>query len=94
MASPSPGVLGLKGSAAVADYLLSHGIRYVAFSYVDQAGYAGMEEGLKLYGGTRLLRQVLPRILTCLNVLKELARTRKLLFDDGHVLVMDLSTPA
>lgn len=88
--SPPPGIPVDKGSKAVATYLLSHGIRYVAFSYANNAGYviAGTESTAPLN------RQMFIRTFACLDILHKLSRDKQRIFDDGTTLVMDIAAPA
>lgn len=86
-ASPPPGIPFSKGSEALAHYLASLNIRYVAYSYAREAE-------------RRTFRADIPWVKNQLlytydfeDNLKGLATTRRRLYDDGENFLLDLSQP-
>ena len=85
-----PELPSFNGGEAVADYLMSHDIRYVAYSYATEAGFTR-----ELYAG-RLTGSYLVRTLTRLTFdfqenLDELGGSRRRIYDDGQIVVLDLA---
>ena len=91
--SPPPGMPFFQGGERLADYLCGRPIRYVAYSYLNEAGfYEGLfEERLRPETEPWLRLQALHTRDFQRN-LSELGRTRKVLYDDGDVFVLDLGT--
>lgn len=93
--SPAPGLPYFQGPEAVAAYLLANHIRYVAYSYKDQAGYPVMDNLWRLAPDRPYDHRVMERAKVALDrVLGELGASRKRVFDDGELFVIDLQTPA
>lgn len=93
-ASPPPGMPYFQGPEKVAAYLLSNGIRYVAYHYQDQAGLPVLTNLYRLsptrpYGHRALIRSKFALDL----VLGELGHTRSRIYDDGTLFVIDLQAP-
>lgn len=83
-----PGLPLKNGSEAMADYFLAHNIRYVAYSNVfNGASLAGM---LRPHVNP-LLRAQAENSFAFQNYLIELSKTRKIIYDDGKNLVLDVS---
>jgi hypothetical protein len=82
-----------QGGERLADYLCGRPIRYVAYSYLNEAGfYEGLfEERLRPETEPWLRLQALHTRDFQRN-LSELGRTRKVLYDDGDVFVLDLGS--
>lgn len=93
LVSPPPGIPAREGPDAVRKYLLALGIDYVVFSYVDNAGQDAMKRRPS-ETWSPWLSSIAPRLLACLDVLQELTRTSRRLFDDGSIAVLDLTVPA
>lgn len=90
--SPPPGMPFFQGGGRLAEYLRGESIRYVAYSYRSEAGFTEA-----LFGG-RLSPRAEPRdrsetlhTLDFQKNLAELGRTRKRVYDDGDVFVLDLT---
>jgi len=84
---PKPGIPLSKGAEAVAQYLLSNNIRYIMFSYKDwgPARHASPNDfWVKLE--TDRLRQFEEKFF-------DLGKTRKKIYDDGRIYVLDLRNP-
>jgi hypothetical protein len=89
-ASPPPG-MPFTGSEALAEYLVTQSVRYVAYSYAKEAGFS-----TKILGHRPELAEH-PRALSerqhahvFQDYLSSLAQTRKRIYDDGDIFVLDL----
>ncbi len=91
-ASPPPGVPLYKGSEALADYLVSQSIRYVAYAYKSELGMTRevVEYRLKNWNFSRWVTIESKQTLDFQENLKELGQTRKRIYDDGEFFVLDL----
>ncbi len=91
-ASPPPGMPLYKGCEPLADYLLSQSIRYVAYSYKSELGMdrKGVEYRLKNWNFSRWVTIESEQTLDFQANLKELGKTRKRVYDDGDIFVLDL----
>lgn len=91
-ASPPPGMPLFKGGEALANYLVLKSIRYVAYSYKNEAGFPKklVEYRLKHWNVSRWLRIESEQTLDFQDNLKELSKTRKRIYDDGEIFVLDL----
>jgi hypothetical protein len=91
-ASLPPGIPIFKGSEALADYLVHHGIRYLAYSYGDEATFsrARFSDRLKPYVNVwiRVGAQI---AFDFQDNVVSLGRTRKRLFDNGRMFALDLA---
>ena len=80
---PKPGMPIYKGAEAVAEYLLSKGVRYVVY-----------RRNLPLlqdrYPHDEWLRQQAELSFVLLRSLRKLRKTRKILYDDQNLVVLDL----
>ncbi|MGC2399494.1 MAG: hypothetical protein WA510_06920 [Acidobacteriaceae bacterium] len=90
-----PGIPSFKGPDAVANYLLAHGIRYVAYSYRDEANLSRAVYSDRLDPSVNVwLRRGAQIAFDFQDNLVQLGRTRKKLFDNGQMFVLDLASPA
>jgi hypothetical protein len=91
--SPPPGIPFFRGADRLADYLCRRPIRYVAYSYRLEAGFYDDLFRERLSPGTEpWLRLQALHTQDFQRNLAELGRTRKSVYDDGDVFVLDLST--
>jgi hypothetical protein len=91
--SPPPGMPFFQGGDRLADYLCRKPIRYVAYSYFLEAGFYDDLFKERLSPGTEpWLRLQALHTQDFQRNLAELGRTRKSVYDDGDVFVLDLST--
>jgi hypothetical protein len=92
--SPPPGLpLGTDGEK-VAAYLTAQGLRYVAFTRPDHAKdelYSRAHWKANLSSSARIWRITAPVYLSAFDAVDALARVRKRLYDDGHLVVVDLT---
>ncbi len=91
--SPPPGMPYGQGSEALASYLLEQNVRYVAYSYGNEANFH------RANAGTMLLPHVNPLLkgetlgsFDFQDNLKELGTIKKIIYDDGKNFVLDLQT--
>ncbi len=90
-ASLPPGMPFFRGSEALADYLLSKSIRYVAYSYASETGYTRRYLLGKLKGKLHpFFRATFRHTLDFQENLKRLGDTRGRIYDDGRIFVLDL----
>ena len=91
--SPPQGMPFFQGGDRLADYLCERPIRYVAYSYLNEAGfYEGLYEERLRPGTEPWLRLQALHTRDFQRNLSELGRTRKVVYDDGDVFVLDLAT--
>jgi hypothetical protein len=91
-ASPPPGMPSFAGSEPLADYLLGQHIRYIAYSYGDEAGYSRAVMGDRLNLDKRdWTYNTATYVFDFQDNLRELGRTRRRVYDDGRIWVIDLS---
>ena len=92
-ASPPPGMPSFKGEEALADYLVSQSIRYVAYSYANEANFSrkSFEIILSPEWPFWLQNQTL-NTFEFQDSLQKLGETRKRIYDDGQNFVIDLSS--
>jgi hypothetical protein len=94
-ASLPPGWPGRSDGEALASYLLSHRIRYLAHSYsADQQDQSHLLSVMHDKSITQWIRSEDEMMLDSHRQYAELARTRRHLYDDGSIYVLDLATPA
>jgi hypothetical protein len=93
--SPPPGMPSRSGADALATYLLDQHVRCVAYSYANAASFPRRRYGNYVsprYG--RIVARQAALSFAFQDVLGELMRSRRILFDDGANVVFDLETPA
>jgi hypothetical protein len=96
-ASPRPGIPLAQGSEAVAGYLGGLGFRYVAFVRPEKAVsplYSRQQWVNYQSAGAALWKATAPHVLAAFDALAELARTRRRVYDDGTLVVVDLAVRA
>jgi hypothetical protein len=93
-ASPPPGMPSFAGSEPLANYLLGQHIRYIAYSYSDEAGFsrAAMGDRLNLDKRDWTYNSAL-YVFDFQDNLRKLGRTRWRVYDDRKNWVIDLSKP-
>jgi hypothetical protein len=93
--SPPPGMPFFKGSEPVANFLLSKNIRYVAYSYADQAGFTRGLFGDRLSPAIQVwIRTEAVHYFDFQDNLATLGQSRKRIYDDGSIFVLDLTQRA
>jgi hypothetical protein len=92
-ASLPPGMPSFKGEEALADYLVSHSIRYVAYSYANEANFRrkSLEVRLNPEEPFWVKNQAL-NTFEFQESLQKLGESRKRIYDDGENFVIDLSS--
>jgi hypothetical protein len=93
MVSPPPGMPAFRGPEPLATYLLGDGIRYVAYSYGDGGGLSHQEISQILDPKTGTNAFILSDTKLAVDFQENLillGHTRKKLFDDGQMFVLDL----
>jgi hypothetical protein len=92
-ASLPPGLPSFKGEEAVADYLVSQSIRYVAYSYANEANHSRKEFEVRLSPEWPFwLQNQTLNTLEFQDSLQKLGQSRKRIYDDGENFVIDLSS--
>lgn len=90
-ASLPPGMPFFKGDEALADYLISKSIRYVAYSYANEAEHRKVTLRKSLGPKAHpFIRTAVQYIIDFQDNLKQLGGTRKRIYDDGEIFVLDL----
>ena len=89
-ASPPPGMPLSGGSEELAGYLLSQSIRYVAYSYANEAGFSQQLASRRLKARHAWVRTHAKHTVAFHERLSELGATRKRIYDDGEMFVLDL----
>jgi hypothetical protein len=94
-ASLPPGIPIFKGPEALADYLVQHGIRYLAYSYGDEATFSRALEGGRLQPHVNIwIRRGAEIAFDFQDNVLTLGKSRKKLYDNGCMFVLDLELPA
>ena len=94
-ASLPPGWPSRQNSEALADYLLAHHLRYLVYNYADFAGFdQEAPHVITDASRTQWIHSQAKIALGSHQQYAELARTRRRLYDDGNMYVLDLATPA
>jgi hypothetical protein len=89
-----PGIPSFQGPEPIAKYLLAHGIRYLAYSYRDEANLSRAVYSDRLDPSVNVwLRRGAQIAFDFQDNLVQLGRTRKKLFDNGQIFVLDLASP-
>lgn len=87
-----PGIPLNSGSEAMSDYFLSNNIKYIAYSYGNEANFSrGSVSGMLLPHVNPLLRAIAEKGLAFQDYVMELSKIKKVVYDDGKNLVLDLS---
>ncbi len=81
-----------KGSEPLADYLTSQAIKYVAYSYAKEASYSKAFLSPGMNTENIWLRNQADNAWDFQDNLKELGNTRKRIYDDGDIFILDLSS--
>lgn len=90
-ASLPPGMPSFKGEEALADYLVSHSIRYVAYSYGNEAHFPrSFFEPMLIPNKNKWLENQALNAFEFQDSLQKLGKTRKRIYDDGKNFVIDL----
>jgi hypothetical protein len=94
-ASLAPGQPFFAGADALANYLVSNGIRYVAYDYATETGVRQEDYAALVNDDLHPSAQALVRLTFDLHKnLLELGRSRHRIFDDGTAFAVDLLTPS
>src|SRR5262249_17255389 len=91
-----PGMPAFQGSEALARYLASKSIRYVAYSYSNEAGFPKSELGHRAEPSFpySLARTEAAYTFDFQDNLRSLGDSRRRLYDDGRRFLLDLHVPA
>jgi hypothetical protein len=89
-ASLPPGMPFFRGAEALADYLNSKSIRYVAYSYANEANFQWSQFGERLKNPYSWVRTQAIHTFDFQNNLKQLGDSRKRIYDDGDIFVLDM----
>jgi len=90
-ASLPPGMPSFKGEEALADYLVSKSIRYVAYSYANEANFPRHFFEPKLIPNpNKWLENQALNAFEFQDSLQKLGKTRKRIYDDGQNFVIDM----
>jgi len=90
-ASLPPGMPSFKGEEALADYLVSQSIRYVAYSYANEANFPRkFFEPRLIPNKNKWLENQALNTFEFQDSLQKLGKTRKRIYDDGQNFVIDL----
>ena len=89
-ASPPPGMPLFKGSEPLADYLTSQSLKYVAYSYGTEGGYPAKFHSQRVENPNNWMENQLNNAWEFEVNLKELGKTRKRVYDDGDIFILDL----
>jgi hypothetical protein len=79
-----------RGAEALADYLNSKSIRYVAYSYANEANFQRSQLGERLRHPHPWIRAEAMHTFDFQNNLKQLGDSRKRIYDDGDIFVLDM----
>ena len=92
--SPPPGMPFFKGPEALADYLTGQGLRYLAYSYANQAGFSHQAYADRIGPDAHpWIRSESKCTFDFQDNIDELRKTRKALYDDGDICLIDLAQP-
>lgn len=90
-ASLPPGMPMFQGGEPLANYFLSHSIRYVVYSYATQAAYPP-ENHVIQPGDSNWVVSATSQTLDFQKNLAELGTTRQRIYDDGDIWAIDLQS--
>jgi len=89
--SPPPGMPAFKGPELLAEYLIGNGIRYVAYSYSDEAAYSHESFGERLAPSVNAwIRSRAQNTFDFQDNITRLGANRKRVFDNGSIFILDL----
>ncbi len=92
-ASLPPGMPAFKGPEALSDYLVSHSVRYFAYAYANQSAFPKEEMAIRLAPTMNAwIRSEAKFTVDFQDNMFELGKTRKRIYDDGKIFVLDLAT--
>jgi hypothetical protein len=92
-ASLPPGVPSSQGPEALSNYLVRLGIRYLAYSYADEAGFSRAEFTSRLGPNINVwLREQTQMAFNFQDYAVSLSKTRRKLFDNGQMFAIDLDS--
>ena len=92
-ASLPPGWPSRQNGEALAQYLLAHHLRYLVYNYADFAGFdEGAPHVIADPSRTQWIHSEARIALRSHQQYAELARTRRRLYDDGSMYILDLAT--
>ncbi|MEG4057694.1 MULTISPECIES: hypothetical protein [unclassified Microcoleus] len=92
-ASLPPGMPSFKGEEKLADYLISQSIKYVAYSYANEANFPRKSLQVRLSAKWPFwLRNQALNTFEFQDSLQKLGASRKRIYDDGENFVIDLSS--
>jgi hypothetical protein len=91
-ASPAPGMGNYHDVPGLIGYLKAHGIRYVAYSYGDEANFPAsmVRERLALWYFTPWQRALNRNVPPFNRIFQQLIEQQTKVYDDGHDAVVDL----
>jgi hypothetical protein len=90
-ASLPPGMPSFKGEETLADYLVSHSIRYVAYSYANEANFPrNVLEPILIPSPNKWVENQALNAFEFQDSLQKLGESRKRIYDDGENFVIDL----
>ena len=89
-ASLPPGMPFFKGPEMLADYLISKSIRYAAYSYASEAEFRWKDYEERLDSISSLIATEAEHTFDFQNNVDQLGKTRKRIYDDGDIFVLDL----
>jgi hypothetical protein len=95
-ASPPPGMPLYQGPDALAQFLLDQHVRYAMYGYGNEAGFTKKQWGFLIEPGNPkvLMGLVGKPLFDYQDNMAALGRTRRRVYDDGQVFVLDLATPS
>jgi hypothetical protein len=90
-ASLPPGMPAFKGSEALADYFVSKSIRYIAYSHASEAAFSKETFARRAKPNQHpWVKTAAQNAFDFQDNLQDLGRTRKHIYDDGEIFVLDL----
>ncbi|MEI7497651.1 MAG: hypothetical protein WCK11_00005 [Candidatus Falkowbacteria bacterium] len=93
-ASLPPGMPSYKGGEALSKYLLSNDIQYIVYTYATECSASETIYGGYATSTTNIWQNTAVKVTFDFNKnLKELGYTKKRIFDDGNMFVLDLAQP-
>lgn len=94
-ASPPPGMPSFQGEEKLAEYLRAQGVNYIAYFYRDEAGFTREQFGDRLDENQHAwIRSQAAFTFDFQENLARLGRSRRRIYDDGSIWVIDLAEPS